>query len=696
MISALPVVDTRIVSLNLFLSGDKAKVVQTYIKAEEKGVDIGQNTLPGLLLRNAEKFGDSQVALREKEFGIWQDVTWRGYLSHVKYFALGLKSLGFCDDDSLAIIGDNRPEWVYAELAAQALKGMPLGIYQDSILTEVAYVIDHSDASFVVAEDQEQTDKVLDMKDELPKVRKVIYTDPKGMRAYDDPLLIYFPDVEELGREYEKEHPGAFEESVNRLTPADVALIAYTSGTTGKPKGSVLTHSNMLKMALNLSEVDPKLQGDEFVSFLPLPWIGEQMMSISSALAIGFTVNFPEEPETAMTDLYEIGPNVVFSPPRVWEQLSRTVMVKHLDASAFKRFIYRLCMPIGYQMADFHFERKEPSLGWKILYGMSYLLLFRALKDRLGFSNIRSASTGGAALGPDVFRFFHACGVNLKQIYGQTEISGISCIHRADEVDFTSVGAPIPETEVKIADPDPEGVGEIISKSPALFEGYLKNDKATEETILDGWLYSGDAGYVTENKQLVCIDRIKDLMKLTSGARFSPMFIENKLKFCPYVVECCVLGHDRNYVTAMICIDYNHTGKWAEEHRVGYTTYTDLASKSEVYELIEKEVVRVNRFLPEAARLAKFVLLYKEFDPDDGELTRTRKLRRRFIAERYASEIEALYEDTDQVHVESEIQYQDGKTTTIITDLHIRQMKPLEEYELEAERKWWQFWKPVH
>lgn len=671
-------------------------MVQTYIKAEEKGVDIGQNTLPGLLLQNAEKFGDSQVALREKEFGIWQDVSWREYLSHVKYFALGLRALGFQDNDSLAIIGDNRPEWVYAELAAQALKGMPLGIYQDSILTEVAYVIDHSDASFVVAEDQEQSDKVLDMKDELPKLKKIIYTDPKGMRAYDDPLLIYFPDVEELGREYEKEHAGAFEESVKRLTPADVALIAYTSGTTGKPKGSVLTHSNMLKMALNLSEVDPKLPGDEFVSFLPLPWIGEQMMSVSSALAIGFTVNFPEEPETAMMDLYEIGPNVVFSPPRVWEQLSRTVMVKHLDASAFKRFIYRLCMPIGYQMADLHFERKEPSLGWKILYGLSYVLLFRALKDRLGFSNIRSASTGGAALGPDVFRFFHACGVNLKQIYGQTEISGISCIHRADEVDFTSVGAPIPETEVKIADPDPEGVGEIISKSPALFDGYLKNEKATKETILDGWLYSGDAGYVTDNKQLVCIDRIKDLMSLTSGARFSPMFIENKLKFCPYVVECCVLGHDRDYVTAMICIDYNHTGKWAEEHRVGYTTYTDLASKPEVYELIEKEVVRVNRSLPEAARLTKFVLLYKEFDPDDGELTRTRKLRRRFIAERYFSEIEALYQDTDQVHVESEIQYQDGKTTTIVTDLHIRKMKPLEEYELEAERKWWQFWKPVH
>jgi long-chain acyl-CoA synthetase len=668
----------------------------TYLKADEPGVDISGATMPSLLRRNAQKWGDQKVALREKEFGIWQDVSWKAYYDHVKYFALGLVALGFEDDDSVAIIGDNRPEWVYAELAAQCLKGQPLGIYQDSILTEVAYVIDHSDAKFIVAEDQEQTDKVLDMKAELPQVQKVIYTDPKGMRHYDDPLLIYFPDVEELGRQYDKENPGYFEKSIDRLKVDDIALVAYTSGTTGKPKGSLLTHANMLKMALNLAEVDPKAEDDEFVSFLPLPWIGEQMMSVSTALAVGFTVNFPEEPETAMQDLYEIGPNVVFSPPRVWEQLARSVIVKHMDASWLKRLIYRLCMPIGYQMADFHFEKQDPPLGWKIMYGLSYALLFRALKDRLGFSHIRSASTGGAALGPDVFRFFHACGVNLKQIYGQTEISGISCIHRADNVDFNSVGEPIPETEVEIFEPDPEGTGEIISKSPALFIGYLKNDEATKETILDGWLHSGDAGYVTDGGQLVCIDRVKDLMELTSGARFSPMFIENKLKFCPYVVEACVLGHERGYVSAMICIDYKHTGKWAEDHRIGYTTYTDLASKEEVYDLVEKEMVRVNRALPEGARVNKFLLLYKEFDPDDGELTRTRKLRRRFIAERYTKEIEALYTDADKVHVESEIQYQDGKTATIITDLHIRKMKPLDQYELEEERKWWQFWKPVH
>jgi long-chain acyl-CoA synthetase len=668
----------------------------TYIKAQEPGVDIANWTLPLLLKQNAEKYGQDKVALREKEYGIWQDVSWRQYQERVKYFALGLAALGFRDDDALAIIGDNRPEWVYAELAAQSLKGRPLGIYQDSILTEVAYVIDHSGARFVVAEDQEQTDKVLDMKEKLPNLKKVIYTDAKGMRPYDDPLLIFFPEVEALGRQFETEHPGYYERSVDRLTPEDVALVAYTSGTTGFPKGSLLTHRNMLKMALNLNQVDPKLPDDEFVSFLPLPWIGEQMMSVATALAIGFTVNFPESPETAMHDLYEIGPNVVFSPPRVWEQMSRSVMVKHLDASWFKRFVYRLCMPIGYQMADFHFEKKNPPLAWKLMYRLSYWLLFRALKDRLGFSNIRSASTGGAALGPDVFRFFHACGVNLKQIYGQTEISGISCIHRSGNVDFTSVGQPIPDTEVRIFDPDPEGVGEIVSRSPALFQGYLKNEEATRETIIDGWLHSGDAGYITEGGQLVCIDRIKDLMRLRSGARFSPMFIENKLKFCPYIVECIVLGHERDYLTAMICIDYKNTGKWAEDHRIGYTTYTDLAAKPEVYDLIEREVVRVNRVLPEKARVQKFLLLYKEFDPDDEELTRTRKLRRKFIAQRYAQEIEALYSDAQKVHVESEIRYQDGKVATIKTDLQIRRMKALDQYALEEERKWWQFWKPVH
>jgi len=557
------------------------------------------------------------------------------------------------------------------------------------MLTEVAYIINHSEARVVVAEDQEQVDKILEMMEKLPLLEKIVYTDRKGMRHYDDTRLVYFSEVQKLGKEYEHNHPQEFEQGLAALENTDVALISYTSGTTGVPKGSLLTHRNMLSMALNLHAVDPKRESDEFVSFLPLPWIGEQMMAVSSALAIGFTVNFPEEPETATSDLYEIGPHVMFSPPRVWEGLSRSVMVKHLDATWVKRFVYRLAMPVGYQMADFKFAQQKPPLGWRLLYGLMYLLTFRALKDRLGFSRLRSASTGGAALGPDVFRFFHAMGVNLKQIYGQTEISGISCIHRDDDIDFDTVGKPIPETEIRIHDPDPSGVGEIISRSPALFQGYHKDPEGTDKTLKDGWLYSGDAGYVNEAGHLVCIDRISDLMRLEDGTQFSPMYIENKLKFCPYIVEAVVLGHEKPFVTAMICIDFKHTGKWAEDRRIGYTTYTDLAAKPKVYDLIEREVVRVNRSLPAGARIKKFILLYKELDADDEELTRTKKVRRKFINEKYGNEIAGLYGDLQALDIESSIRYQDGKIATLRTQLQVRTVLPVEEYAASERVSWW-------
>ena len=673
-----------------FPNWDFKTLVENCSAATKK--DIGDKPFPLLLRRNALRYEASRVALREKEYGIWQPVTWQSYYDHVRYLALGLKALGFRKDDKLAIIGDNRPEWLYAELAAQSLGGIPLGIYQDSILTEVAYIINHSEARIVVAEDQEQVDKILEMKSELPLLEKVVYTDRKGMRLYDEDELLYFVDVEKLGKDYESGHPGEFEDGLQALNDSDIAVISYTSGTTGFPKGSLLTHRNMLQMALNLHAVDPKYDSDEFVSFLPLPWIGEQMMAVSSALAIGFTVNFPEEPETARADLYEIGPHVMFSPPRVWEELSRSVMVKHLDATWLKRRLYSLAMPVGYRVADFKFARENIPVGWRFLYGLMHLLVFRALKDRLGFGKLRSASTGGAALGPDVFRFFHALGVNLKQIYGQTEISGISCIHRDGDIDVDTVGKPIPQTEIRIHNSDPSGVGEIISRSPALFQGYHKNPQETVKTLRDGWLHSGDAGYLNERGHLVCIDRISDLMRLEGGTQFSPMYVENKLKFCPYIVEAVVLGHEKPYITAMICIDFKHTGKWAEDRRIGYTTYTDLAAKEEVYDLIEREVVRVNRTLPEGARIKKFLLLYKELDPDDEELTRTKKVRRKFINEKYIKEINGLYSNQQSLDIESIIRYQDGKTTTLSTTLEVRTVRPPEEY---AETKRLSLWKRI-
>lgn len=651
-------------------------------------------TLPGLLLEKTKKYGDRRTALREKEFGIWQTISWAEYYEHVRYFALGLKALGFNEHDTLAIIGDNRPEWVYAELATQGIKGIPLGIYQDALASDIVYILNHSEAKVVVAEDQEQVDKILEAEKlnakPFPNLKWIVYTDAKGMRDYKDPRLIFFPQVEVAGRTYKDQD--FFEKSLKRLSKEDYAIIAYTSGTTGFPKGALLTHRAMLSMSINLDKVDPKKEADEFVSFLPLPWMGEQMMAVSSALYIGFTVNFPEEPETAFHDIYEIGPQVIFSPPRVWETLSRRVMVKHLDATPFKRLIFKLCMPIGYKWADFKFNKQTPSFYWKVMYGLAYILLFRALRDRMGFSHLRYAYTGGAALGPDVFRFFHALGVNLKQIYGQTEIAGISCVHRDEDIDFNTVGKPIPETEIKIYKPDKEGIGEIISRSPALFSGYYKNEEATKETLRDGWLFSGDAGYIDKKGHLVCIDRIKDIQVLKDGTRFSPMFIENKLKFCPYIVEAMVIGHKRDYITAIICIDYQHTGKWAEDRHISYTTYTDLASKSEVYDLIAKEVMRVNKDLPASMQIKKFLLLYKEFDPDDGELTRTRKLRRRFIAEKYRREIEALYQDITELPVESEIKFQDGRVGKIKTVLKIKEVRPASLRE-EKTKKWWQFWR---
>lgn len=631
-----------------------------------------RDTLPRLLVRNARRYGDRKIALREKEFGIWQTFTWKDYLEHVRFFCLGLISLGLEKNDKVAMIGDNRPEWVFAELAAQCAGAVPLGIYQDSTPKEVGYVIDHSDAKFVVAEDQEQVDKILELRDSIPKVQRVIYTDPKGMRSYDDEFLLEFKKVEDLGRDLHARDPDLFRGVVSAGTGEDIALIAYTSGTTGLPKGSMLSHTNILKMAGNLIRVDPKYTDDEFVSFLPLPWIGEQMMSVGSALLVGFTVNFPEEPETVQENIREIGPNVMFSPPRIWENLAASVQVKIMDASPLKRLAFNLALPIGYKMADCSFEKRKPSLVLRIQYLLAYLLAFRALKDRLGFSRLRSASTGGAALGPDTFRFFHGLGVNLKQIYGQTEISGISCIHYDGDVNFDSVGKPIPETEIAIS-PD----GEILSRSPSVFRGYYKNDEATAETVKDGWLHSGDAGHFTDDGHLVVIDRIKDVMQMSDRTMFSPQFIENKLKFSPYIKEAVVIGDQRKFITAIVNIDMEIVGKWAEKNRTSYTTYTDLSSKPVIYGLIEGEIRKVNLDLyriNKASVIAKFVLLYKELDADDDELTRTQKVRRGFIGERYRDVIEAMYTDMESVPIDTTIKFQDGRTTRIKTTVAVRTM----------------------
>ncbi len=624
-------------------------------------------TLPQYLAMHAERTPD-KVALRERIYGIWQPVTWKQYYDHVKFFALGLHALGLKPEDTVAIIGDNRPEWLFAELAAQSMGAKSVGIYQDSVSEEVLDIVSRSDATFVVAEDQEQVDKLIEIWPQLKgQVHKVIYYDPKGLRNYTEDYLMYFLDVEALGKKYEKEHPGFYEESVARGKASDLAILSTTSGTTSRPKLAMLTHSNLISMGKNLMAVDPMEPDDEFVSFLPLAWIGEQMSSVACALNVGFKVNFPEAPETVQHDMREIGPQMVFSPPRIWESLVSQVQVKIEDTTRFKRFMYNWAMPIGYRMAETRFRKEKPSLGLKILYFLADWLVFENIKDQLGLRRLKRAYTGGAALGPDIFRFFHAMGVNLKQIYGQTEIVGIAVVHRDGDIKFQTVGLPIPETEIKIAEN-----GEILMRSPAVMQGYYRDPEATAKAIdEEGWLHSGDAGYLDEDGHLIVIDRAKDVMTLADGTKFSPQFIENKLKFSPYIREAVVFGGDWPFVTAFINIDFANVGKWAEKHQVPYTTYTDLAQKPEVYEIVKAHVLQANADLPPAARIRRFLLLHKELDADDAELTRTRKVRRRLIAQRYDDLISALYSDATSVPVETTITYQDGRTATIRTNLRI-------------------------
>lgn len=626
-------------------------------------------TLPQLLFEHAQA-APEKIALRERDYGIWQAITWGQYAGRVKAFALGLVSLGLRPEETIAIIGDNRPEWVIAELAAQATGAKSVGIYQDSVVSEMVYIFNHADVSFIVVEDQEQVDKILEMWDQLKGVRRVIYFDPKGMRSYTEEFLMEFPEVEELGTAYEREHPGWFEERLAQGKGGDLAILSTTSGTTGNPKLAMLTHHSMMSMGRNLMSIDPLQPGDEFVSFLPLAWIGEQMMCMSCCLQVGFTVNFPEEPETIQHDIREIGPKVMFSPPRIWENLVSQVQVKIQDSTRFKQAVYNWAMPIGYQMADLHFRKQAPSLGLRLKYFLADWLVFQEIKDHLGLRHLQRAYTGGAALGPDVFRFFHALGVTLKQIYGQTEINGIAVVHRDNDVKFQTVGTPIPETEVRI-----DESGEILMRSPAMMTGYYRNPEATAESIRDGWLHSGDAGYFDEDGHLIVIDRAKDVMTLHDGTKFSPQFIENKLKFSPYVKEAVVFGGDWPFVSAMINIDFANVGKWAESHLISYTTYTDLAQKPQVYELVRQHVQQANQDLPPAARIQRFVLLHKELDADDAELTRTRKVRRKLVAQRYTDIISALYSQNNFVDVETIITYQDGRTARLATRLTIESMR---------------------
>lgn len=616
--------------------------------------ELKRYTLPQLLRLRALEEGD-RVALREKDLGIWNEITYAQYYEKVLLFAHGLLSLGFNPGDRLAIIADNIPEWLYAELGAQAVRGISVGVYQSSLPPEIAYMLTYTGASLVLAEDQEQVDKLYEIRNEIPHVRHVIYEDEKGMGSYRDPWLLSFEEVLERGREHRKKNPEAVEKLLLSASPEEVCHLSSTSGTTGRPKAAMLRHRNMVHMGVALQEVDPLQPTDDYLSFLPLAWIGEQMMSVAMALTGGFAVNFPEEVETAMQDLKEIGPHVMFSPPRVWEGIQSNIFVRISESPRFNRFVYERLLRVGYRAADYRMRGRPMPPALRLAYWLADQLLFKPLRDQLGFLRLRRAYTGGAALGPDTFRFFHAIGVNLKQIYGQTEIIGIAFVHRDGDIRYDTVGKPIPGTEVRISEE-----GEILCRSDAVCAGYWERPEATAETFRDGWLHTGDAGYLTEDGHLVVIDRLSDVMRTQSGEIFSPQFVENKLKFSPYIKEAVVFGDRKPYLAAFLNVDPQTVGKWAEDRGLAYTTYLDLSTKPEVAELIRKEVEGVNQDLPEALKVRRFLLLPKLLDADDEELTRTGKVRRGLIARKYGALVEALYSGAEEAEVETEFRYQDG------------------------------------
>ena len=627
-------------------------------------------TLPGLLARHAAS-APRGIALREKEFGIWQETTWADYLARVRSFSLGLLDLGVDRGDRIAIIGDNRPEWVIGELAAQSIGALPLGLYQDSIPAELEKMLRAADVRMVIAEDQEQVDKVLEVRAQVPGLQHIVYYDPRGMYGYPAQGLMAFEEVEALGDRRLDRFPGEFDQRSTEIRPEDTALLCTTSGTTSIPKLAMLSHANLLAMAAQLCDVDPVDPGDEFVSFLPMAWIGEQMVGVASALLAGFTVNFPEETATVRQDMREIGPAFLMSPPRIWENMVSDVQVMAEDATPLKRRVYGWAMKEGLAAAEARSGGRRPGLAARIRHRIADWTVFHPVRDQLGLNRVRRAYTGGAALGPDVFRFFHAIGVNLKQLYGQTEVSGISVVHRDGDIRFHTVGTPFPQTDIRISDE-----GEILCRSPAVFQGYFRNPQATAETLENGWLHSGDAGYFEEDGHLVVIDRIADVMKLPDGTNFSPQFVENKLKFSPHVREAVVFGGGgAPFVTTMIAIDMENAGQWAERHRIPYTTFTDLARRAEVYRLIRGHVRSVNEDLPKAARIRRFLLLHKELHADDAELTRTRKIRRRYIADRFGDIIAALQGDGDAIPVTTEITYQDGRTAEVTHELRIETME---------------------
>jgi len=629
-----------------------------------------RDTFPKLVRDNAERFG-SRVAIREKDYGIWQSYTWRDYFDQARLIALGLASLGFARGDKTAIIGDNRPQLYWAVMATQALGGVPVPIYQDSVEKEMQYILDHSEARFAVVEDQEQVDKLLHVKAQCPRLESIVYDDSRGMRGYSEPSLMSLTELAERGRKFEVGHPAHFDDELGRGRADDVAIICYTSGTTGVPKGAMLSHRNLSVTARNAAAFEGLQSDEEILSYLPMAWVGDHIFSYAQSIVTGFAINCPESAATVLHDLKEIGPTYFFAPPRIWETILTNVMVRVEDCAWPKRRLVDFFLRLAQAIEQARLNRAPVPVWRRLLAPLGHLLVGAPLRDNLGMRRLRRAYTAGEAIGPEIFVFFRALGINVKQIYGMTEASVFITVQKDDDVRLDTVGIPIPGVELRIS---PEG--EVLYRSPGVFQGYYKNPEATRQTLEDGWVRSGDAGVIDHDGHLKIVDRAKDVGRLADGTLFAPKYLENKLKFSPYVKEAVCVGQDRPYVAALINIDLVAVGNWAERGGIAYTSYTDLSQKPEVYDLVRREVERVNRSLAEdevlrGARIRKFLILHKELDPDDEEITRTRKVRRGYIALKYAALIEALYGEGGHVEVEAKVTYEDGRTGTIRADVRI-------------------------
>ncbi|MGV2977803.1 AMP-dependent synthetase/ligase [Roseibium alexandrii] len=640
-----------------------------------------EDTFPKILLSNGKVFG-SRTAFREKDRGIWQSWTWSEVLDEIRAFSIGLQSLGLKPKDKIAIVGANRPRLYWSMVAAQTLGAVPVPVYSDSVAEEMAYVLGHGEVRFAMVEDQEQVDKLLSMGDEVPTLEHVIYDDPRGLRDYEQENLHAFETVQETGRSLMAQNSGLESEWVNGFSGyqgSDIAVMLYTSGTTGRPKGVMLSFDNLVISARNGNAFDNLDETEEVLAYLPMAWIGDHVFSLAQAFTAGYCVNCPESMDTIDTDRLEIAPTYFFAPPRVYENLLTRIMVQMEDAGKFKKKMFDYFMGVARKVGEKILNGEQVPFGDRLLYNIGEFCVYGPLKNRMGLTRLKVGYTAGEAIGPEIFQFFRSLGLNLKQLYGQTEASVYITLQPDGEIYGDTVGKPAPDVELKIADN-----GEVMYRSPGVFVGYFKNDEATASTKTpDGWVHTGDAGIIADNGHLKIIDRAKDVGKLNDGALFAPKYIENKLKFFPNIKEVVAFGHERDMVTVFINIDLTSVGSWAERNNVNYASYQELASNPEVYAMIESHVDHVNRDLAgepmmAGAQIKRFLVLHKELDADDGELTRTQKVRRSFIADRYAPLIDALYDGSTSKHVRTEVTFEDGRKGAIEATVEIRDMKTYE------------------